>query len=296
METGWRAFALRLKLGIYSDAGYQTCQERPGSYGYEEIDAKTFAEWGVDYLKLDWCHHKKLKPEPTYARMGKALYNTNRDIVFSICNWGVKDPWEWAPKIAHLWRTTGDISASFDNKKKPAFLNSVLGITDKQAGLFPYAKQGAWNDPDMLEVGNGLTYDEGKAHFTLWCMMAAPLIAGNDLTNMSSETMEILLNKELIAIDQDTTGKQGYKVKDDGNLECWVKPLQKGEYAVCFLNRSGNAVNYNVNWENMVAGTELYMVRDLWKHETLNRSDVELNINIPAHGIQAYRLMRTKNQ
>ncbi len=227
-----------LKFGIYSCAGRQTCQERPGSYNYEAIDAKTYEEWTVDYLKYDWCHSVLLDPEETYARMGKALGELKRPILFSICNWGRKEPWKWAGNFAHMWRTTDDIIPCFDCVNL-IFQNSVVNIIDKQADLYKYAGPDSWNDPDMLEVGNGkMTMAENRAHFSLWCMMAAPLMAGNDLRNMSPDILKILTNKIAISIDQDEMAKQGYRIKVVDNHEIWFKPLSNKQYAVCFFNRS----------------------------------------------------------
>jgi len=233
-----------LKFGLYSCAGRKTCQERPGSFNYEEIDAKTYEEWGVDFLKYDWCHSTFLDPEETYARMGKALAELQRPIFFSICNWGRKDPWKWAGKFAHMWRTTDDIIPCFDCADF-IFQNTVVEIIDKQADLNKYAGPNCWNDPDMLEIGNGtMTNAENRAHFSLWCMMAAPLMAGNDLRNMKPDILKILTNKIAISIDQDEMGKQGYKIKDDGNHEIWFKPIENNQYAVCFFNRGNLPWNF----------------------------------------------------
>ncbi len=227
-----------LKFGIYSCAGRQTCQERPGSYNYEVIDAKTYEEWTVDFLKYDWCHSVFLDPQETYARMGKALTELERPIFFSVCNWGRKEPWKWAGDFAHMWRTTDDIIPCFDCLNL-IFQNSVVEIIDKQADLYKYAGPDSWNDPDMLEVGNGkMTSAENRAHFSLWCMMAAPLMAGNDLRNTNTEILKILTNKIAVSIDQDEKGKQGYRIKNDGIHEIWYKPLADNQYAVCFFNRS----------------------------------------------------------
>jgi alpha-galactosidase len=227
-----------LKFGIYSDAGKLTCAKQPGSQGHEYQDAMSFASWGVDYVKYDWCHTGSRNTEEAYALMADALRATGRDIVFSICNWGVDRPnesdkslpWEWGMKIGNLWRTTSDIRNDWQGRVR--FGLGVLDIVDKNEPLYPYAGPGHWNDPDMLEVGvdknEGLTWEEQRSHFSLWAMMAAPLIVGNDLTIMDDATKDILLNKEVIAVDQDQLGAQGRRVRDDGDLEVWSKPLADG--------------------------------------------------------------------
>ncbi|MCK5076056.1 MAG: glycoside hydrolase family 27 protein, partial [Calditrichia bacterium] len=217
-HSGMKALAdyihsLGLKFGIYSDAGWKTCGSRPGSRGYEYQDAMKYAEWGVDYLKYDWCNTTGLNAEGAYLTMRDALYATGRPIVFSLCEWGNNKPWEWAKDIGHLWRTTGDITACFDCVVDHGTWKSwgVMQILDMQEGLRIYAGPDHWNDPDMMEVGNGMSLSEDRAHFSMWCILAAPLIAGNDLINMSKETIEILTNREVISINQDTLGIQGFK-------------------------------------------------------------------------------------
>ena len=198
-----------LKFGIYSDAGAKTCQGRPGSNGFEEIDAASYAAWGVDYLKYDWCSNEGVDARIAYVTMRDALRATRRPIVFSMCEWGTSKPWEWARGVAHLWRTTGDILDCWDCTNTWGGAGWTV-LLDKQVGLDKYAGPGGWNDPDMLEVGNpGLTVPESRAHFTMWCMLAAPLMAGNDLRGMAPEIRDILVNPEVIAVDQDPLGRQG---------------------------------------------------------------------------------------
>lgn len=219
-----------LKFGIYSSAGTVTCQRRPGGFGYEYQDARTYARYGVDYLKYDWCGSTSQDAKSTYTNMRNALYKAGRPIVFSICEWGQSKPWEWAGDVGHLWRTTGDISDNW---------NSMIGIFRQQKELARYAGPYKWNDPDMLEVGNGgMTNEEYKTHFALWCMLASPLMAGNDLATMTPETKAILMNKELIAINQDTLGRQATIYRDNGDYQIWVKTLSNNEKAVCLLNTS----------------------------------------------------------
>jgi alpha-galactosidase len=219
-----------LKFGIYSSAGTVTCQRRPGGFGHEYQDARTYARYGVDYLKYDWCGSTSQDAKSSYTNMSNALKTAGRPIVFSICEWGSNKPWEWAGNVGHLWRTTGDISDNW---------NSMIDIFDRQKDLARYAGPGKWNDPDMLEVGNGgMTTEEYRTHFSLWCMLASPLMAGNDLQNMTPETKAILLNKEMIAIDQDSLGQQATCYRDNGDYQIWVKSLSNNEKAICLLNKS----------------------------------------------------------
>lgn len=222
--------SLGLKFGIYSSAGTVTCQRRPGGFGHEYQDARTYARYEVDYLKYDWCGSTTQDARSSYTNMRDALYTAGRPIVFSICEWGRSSPWEWAGDVGHLWRTTGDISDNW---------NSMIDIFSRQKDLARYAGPGRWNDPDMLEVGNGgMTAEEYKTHFSLWCMLAAPLMAGNDLEQMTPEIKNILLNKELIALDQDTLGRQATCYRDNGEYQIWVKALSNNEKAICLLNKS----------------------------------------------------------
>ncbi len=245
-----------LKLGIYSDCGDKTCAGRIGSRGHEYQDALSYAKWGIDYLKYDWCNTEGINPVGAYTTMRDALYATGRPIVFSICEWGSSKPWLWAEEVGNLWRTTGDISANFDhNIDHGTWIQlSVMSILDLQNGLRKYAGPGHWNDPDMLEVGNGMTNNEDRAHFSLWCMLAAPLIAGNDLRDMTPETKEILENKEVIAVDQDSLGIEGFRYSSADSIEIWFKPLERGDWAMCFLNRSVGAkkVGFNFERENVL--------------------------------------------
>ncbi len=275
-----------LKFGIYSDAGTRTCAGRPGSRGYEFQDARQYAAWGVDYLKYDWCHHGKQNSEASYSLMRDALAASGRPIVFSLCEWGSTKPWLWAKDVGNLWRTTGDIKDIWARKGKHGYLGWT-DIIDIQADLAPYAGPGHWNDPDMLEVGNGgLTTAEYRAHFSLWCIMAAPLMAGNDLSSMAPEIKEILTNKEVIAIDQDPLGKQGTRVRDDGDQEVWVKPLQGGNRAVALLNRGPAPAKITVSWEEMDYPAHLSAaVRDLWAKKDLGRMTGKFTATVPSHDV-----------
>ena len=272
-----------LKFGLYSDAGTKTCQGRPGSRGYEFQDARTYANWGVDYLKYDWCYHDSQNAKASYSLMRNAINATGRPIVFSICEWGTNKPWLWAKDIGNLWRTTGDIEDNWAG---------WIRILDLQNRLKSYAGIGHWNDPDMLEVGNGgMTETEYRSHFSLWCMLAAPLMAGNDLRDMSKSTIEILTNKEVIAIDQDILGKQGYKIKDYGNLEIWLKPLKSEDIAICFLNRNIKAKNINIDWQNLgIKGN--YILRDLWKKKNIGNTNKNFIAKIDCHGVILLKLIK----
>jgi len=224
-----------LKFGIYSCAGRLTCQHRPGGAGYEDKDAQRYAEWGVDYLKYDWCNSDGMKSTVQYSTMRDALYRAKRPIVFSLCEWGSTKPWLWADTVGELWRTTGDIQDKF------ATGHGVLKILDEQSKIRLYNKPNAWNDPDMLEVGNsGLSYIESRTHFALWCMMAAPLIAGNNLAKMTPEILKVLTNKNAIAVDQDKLGIPCFLWTTANGIEAWIKPLADGNYALCFLNRGSS--------------------------------------------------------
>jgi alpha-galactosidase len=279
-----------LKFGIYSDAGRKTCAGRPGSQGYEYQDALTYARWGVDYLKYDWCNTGTRNAEEAYALMADALRSTGRPIVFSMCEWGNNQPWLWAQKIGNLWRTTGDITDKWQGKYGYSW--GLLNIVDMNAPLWPYAGPGHWNDPDMLEVGNpGLNETQSRSHFSLWAMMAAPLIAGNDVANMPQSIRDILLNKEVIAVDQDRLGVQGRRVWRDGDREVWVKPLVNGERAVLLFNRGNTSANIAFNWEQLNYAPNIRMqVRDLWAHRNLPARTGSMSATVEPNGVVMLRL------
>jgi alpha-galactosidase len=271
-----------LKLGIYSSPGPVTCGGYEGSYGHEEQDAKTFAKWGIDYLKYDWCSASRVYSEAqlraVYQKMGEALAHCGRPVVFSLCEYGGGDVWRWGPKVdGNLWRTTDDIR---DNWK------SMSGIGFEQGRLAPYASPGHWNDPDMLEVGNGgMTTVEYKTHFSLWCILAAPLMAGNDLRSMSKETRDILTNREVIAIDQDALGKQGTRLSAHGDVELWSKPLSGGGQAVGIFNRGASGTTASISWKQMGLESKPSGVRDLWHHTDLAVANSGLTAEVPSHGV-----------
>jgi len=273
-----------LKLGIYTDAGPQTCQNRPGSLGHERDDAATYAAWGVDYVKVDWCHNEGLDPRTQYAVVRDALAAAGRPIVFSICNWGVDSPWIWGPETGQLWRTTGDIEDSWQ---------SMTGIAALTALHPAAARPGAWNDPDMLEVGNGgMTDDEYRVHFSLWAILAAPLMAGNDVRAMSPATLEILGNREVIAVDQDRLGLQGVLVRDSGGLQVWVKPLaDPGARAVALVNRTGAAASISASWSDLGLAPGAATVRDLWAHTDRGSAVGSTAAMVPSHGVAMLRIV-----
>ena len=265
-----------LKLGVYTDAGRMTCQKRPGSYEHEAQDIKTYASWDVDYVKIDWCYAEDLDPTVQYPKFRDAIAQAGRPIVFSICNWGVKAPWSWGPRTGNLWRTTGDISDNYDRM-------SVIGFA--QNGLEKYAGPGHWNDPDMLEVGNGgMKRDEYRTHMALWAILAAPLLAGNDLRTMNEETKELLMNPEVLAVDQDKKGEQGHRVWDEGPLEIWVKPLSDGSKAVGLFNRGESELKITVNFKQIGAPASAKL-RDLWQRKDLGTVQNAYTADVPTHGV-----------
>lgn len=279
-----------LKFGVYSDAGTKTCQGRPGSYGFEIQDATQYAAWGVDYLKYDWCSSEGIDAKTAYKTMRAALDASGRQIVFSMCEWGTHKPWTWARGVGHLWRTTGDIVDCWDCKKDWGG-HGMVAIVDLNAPLAEFAGPGGWNDPDMLEVGNGgMTDAEYRAHFSLWALMAAPLMAGNDLGTMSAATREILLNKDVIAIDQDPLGKQGTRVRDDGDLEVWLKPLSDGGVAVVLFNRGLAAKPIGATWKEVGLAKAPSAMRDLWSHADRPVSGDRVEATVDSHSVVMLRL------
>ncbi len=269
-----------LKIGIYSSPGPKTCAGYEGSYGHEVQDARQYAAWEIDYLKYDWCSAEKVyQPEQlkeVYTKMHDALQKTGRPIVFSLCEYGYGLVWRWGASVGgNLWRTTEDISDSYNRM-------SVIGF--QQNGLEKYAGPGHWNDPDMLEVGNGdMKHDEYITHMTLWCILAAPLLAGNDLSKMDPDSLAILTNKEVIGVDQDVKGIQGHRISEEGPLEVWAKPLVDGGYAVGLFNRG--------EWENPITVNlaeigidKAAQVRDLWAHKDLGKFTGKFTAQVPKHG------------
>jgi alpha-galactosidase len=287
-----------LKIGIYSSPGPKTCGGYAGSYGHEQQDANTYAKWGIDYLKYDLCSyedimHKEAKGDrkkqwemmqQAYEKMHQAILNTHRPMVYSLCQYGLGAVWSWGPTVgANLWRTTGDINDSYDRM-------TMIGF--RQAGLSKYAGPGHWNDPDMLEVGNGhMTPDEYRTHMSLWAMLAAPLLAGNDLSKMDDTTKSILMNKDVIAVDQDRLGIEGDRLSATGPFEIWTKPLQGGAKAVALFNRDGFPYPMTIHLKDAGFQGSAH-ARDLWSHKDLGTLQGSYTAVVPAHGVVMLRLSK----
>lgn len=276
-----------LKFGLYSCAGKQTCAGRPGGNGYEIIDAKTYASWGVDYLKYDWCNTNGIDAKKAYTDMSRALRSSGRPIVFNMCEWGVSRPFKWAKNVAHLWRTTVDIQDCWDCKKDWGGMGWTT-ILDMQVGLEKYAGPGHWNDPDMLEVGNGhMKYNEYIAHFSFWCLLSAPLIAGNDLKKMNDSIKNILLNKYAIEVNQDKLGIQGSKILDDGDFEIWSKKMSNNRTAIILFNRNGHDQTVEIEWSKL-GFKQKNNLFDIWKREDIGTVNANKTINIPGHSVKFF--------
>lgn len=286
-----------LKFGIYGDRGLRTCHHYhmgpegsgSGSYRKEQLDAETFASWGVDYLKYDNCDPAPgSNMQEDYENMRDALAQCGRDIVFSICAWGFQ---RWMPDAGNLWRSTGDISDAWETGD--GFFMGIIEIIDRNANLAQYAKPGAWNDPDMLQIGNGgCTTEEYRTHMTMWCIMAAPLIAGNDIRNMSKETSDILLNREAIAVNQDSAGIQGTRINAQNGLEVWCKPLGSRNgttKAVALLNRNDYEAEITVHFADIGLSGEVY-VRDLWAKTDRGVFSNSYTMSVPPHGTGMLKL------
>lgn len=282
-----------LKFGIYSDAGLWTCGKRPGSQGHEYQDAAQYARWGVDYLKYDWCYTGTRNAEEAYGTMADALKASGRPILFSMCEWGTAKPWLWARDIGNSWRATGDIFDKWEGKKD--YMLGMTNILDLMADLSPYAGPGHWNDADMLEVGNGgMTENEYRAHFSMWAMLASPLIAGNDLRAMDGATAEILLNKEVIAVDQDPLGKAAQRIVKDGTSEVWSRPLADGSRAVALLNRGEKPSAIAVDWPAIGYPAPIYAtVRDLWRHKDVATATGRFEATVSPHSVVIVRITPT---
>ncbi|THU69313.1 hypothetical protein C4D60_Mb08t13120 [Musa balbisiana] len=273
-----------LKLGIYSDAGSRTCSNTmPGSLGFEEQDAKTFASWKVDYLKYDNCNNPGSSPQERYSRMSDALRKCGRKIFFSLCEWGQDNPATWASSLGNSWRTTGDIEDNW---------NSMTPIADENDKWASYAGPGGWNDPDMLEVGNGgMTTEEYRTHFSIWALMKAPLLIGCDVRSMRNESLEILGNSEVIAVNQDKLGVQGKKVVGGGDGEVWCSPLRRGRVAVVMWNRGSSPASITANWTDIgLQPTAVVNARDLWAHETESSVRERISAVVDPHACKMYVL------
>jgi alpha-galactosidase len=300
-----------LKFGLYSSAGYQTCAGFPASRGHEYQDALTFAEWGVDYFKLDWCGTDGLCTAGAYMTMRDALYAAGRPVLFSICEWGHSRPWEWAASVGHSWRTTGDIRNEFDCPRDTSLgwdwahcAMQILDVHDQNT-LRTFAGPGHWNDMDMLEVGNdGLDFYENQSHFALWAMLRSPLILGNDVRRMSVATRQILTNREIIALSKDPAGIQAFRYKRDGDLEIWVQPLANDEWALCFLNRATTPLSFVFDWSAETIDDPLtqrtlscskenrYRIKDLYAGKEIGTTATPVTKRLEKHQSLVVRLSK----
>jgi len=280
-----------LKIGIYSSPGPNTCAGYEGSYGHEEQDARTYAAWGIDYLKYDWCGARNLYSDQemraVYQVMGDALRKAGRPILYSLCQYGRDEVWKWGAEVGgNAWRTTGDIRDAWDSMTKIGF---------SQDELAPWAAPGHWNDPDMLEIGNGgMTDDEYRTHMSLWSILAAPLLAGNDLRSVTPDILEILTNREIIAVNQDKDGKQGRRITKSGEQEIWARPLSGGAQAVGLFNRSSASAKIAIKWSDLGLKSAPKRARDLWAHSDLKLDAVEseYSVMVPAHGVVMLRVAK----
>ena len=293
------------KFGIYSCAGRKTCAGYPGGWGHEYQDAMKYAEWGVDYLKYDWCNSGDANPKDAYTRMRDALHAAGRPIVFSICEWGHSKPWEWAKDVGHLWRTTGDIVDCYDCKQRWAFgWKAVLDLQVSQvppydgleSSIGKYAGPGHWNDPDLLQVGNpGLNFAESRAHFSLWAILAAPLMASNDVRHMTPEVNALLIDREILAISQDKLGKQGWRFRAEHGREVWVRELTGGDWAVALLNTGDTsaefAVDFSRDWEFLGGDCS---VRDIWDKREAGTTKQVFKKQLDPHDVAVLRLKPLK--
>ncbi|MFD1048736.1 glycoside hydrolase family 27 protein, partial [Kibdelosporangium lantanae] len=273
--------SLGLKLGIYEDAGTKTCAGYPGSLNHERQDANLFAAWGVDYLKYDNCNNQGVNAQQRYTAMRDALAATGRQIVYSLCNWGQDSVWTWGANVGNSWRTTGDIQANY---------NSMLSIFHSNVGLARYAAPGGWNDPDMLEVGNGMSATEDRTHFSLWAEMAAPLLAGTNIPNASATTLSTLTNTRVIAVDQDSLGKQGTMVSSSGGRDVLAKPLANGDVSVVLFNENSTATTISTTTSAIgKTGASSYTLTDLWTGGTSTTTGA-ISASVPGHGVVMYRV------
>ena len=298
-----------LKLGIYSGAAELTCGNIAGSYGFEDCDVQAFSGWDIDLLKYDYCNAPPEKDSAItrYTRMHEALIKVNRSIVYNICEWGPRMPWTWAADIGgNYWRTTWDIRDTWDNKGFSSHKCGIMQILDVNGELDEFAGPGHWNDPDMLIVGiygkgkatsnnelaKGCTDEEYRTHMSLWCLMASPLLCGNDLRSMNDVTRETLMNPEIIAVNQDELGQQAKKIIDNGDTEVYCKTLADGSFVVGLLNRNDEmAQKIKVDWDYLKIKGK-YVVRDLWLRKDLGRFSESFETEVPVHGCIVIRIFK----
>ncbi|WP_026705712.1 glycoside hydrolase family 27 protein [Flavobacterium soli] len=295
-----------LKFGLYNCAGTKTCAGYPGTRGYEYQDARFYASLNIDFLKYDWCNTQGITAKEAYTTMSNALKTAGKPIVFSLCEWGDNQPWEWGEPIGNLWRVSGDIYPCFDcEHKHPENWSSwgVMKIVEMRKDIRKYSGPDHWNDFDMLEVGNGMTFAEDKSHYTMWSMLASPLIAGNDFRKMTKETLSILTNKEIIAINQDKLGIQAFRYSSEDGIETWVKPLSDGNWAITFLNRSDVTKKINFDFKkhiikdadfNLEANFEkqTFKIKDLWKNKELGTTKKAFTTEIGSHDVVVLKLSK----
>ena len=298
-----------LKLGIYSDAALRTCGGAVASYGHETTDARVFAEWGIDYIKYDYCNAPSEKDSAIvrYKRMADAIQKSGRKTIFAICEWGQREPWLWGSSVGgQLWRTTWDIRDTWQSKKYDSGHAGIINVLERQVGLEKFSGPGKWNDPDMLVVGlngkgqssshggaKGCSLEEYRSQMSLWCLLNAPLIASNDIRSMDEEIRKILTNEEAISINQDLLGNQASRIYTNDGFEFWAKPLSDGSLALGILNRNSNPreTSFLLN-EIGVKGKQ--MVRDLWLHQGMGFFTNAIAITVPGHGVRLLKLTTVK--
>ena len=292
-----------LKFGLYNCAGSKTCAGYPGSRGYEYQDARSYASWNVDFLKYDWCNTGKINAESAYITMRDALKAAERPIVFSICEWGDNQPWKWGKDVGHLWRVTGDIINCWDCEVGHGSWSSwgIWKIINMRKDIRKAAGPGHWNDFDMMEVGNGMTDAEDRTHFAMWSMLASPLIMGNDLRTASKETIKTLINKEVISVNQDKLGIQGFRFTNENNTEIWLKPLENDNWAMNFVNMSDTPMEINFDWNKHDIGDDVngkrmdlknntFKIRDLFNHKNLGDTSKNLIQKLNSHDVLMIQL------
>ncbi|MFC4477103.1 glycoside hydrolase family 27 protein [Flavobacterium chungangensis] len=294
-----------LKFGLYNCAGTKTCAGYPGTRGYEYQDARFYAKLGIDFLKYDWCNTEGITAKEAYATMSNALKTAGRPIVFSLCEWGDNQPWEWGKPIGNLWRISGDIYPCFDCEfKHPENWSSwgFMKIADMRKDIRKYSGPDHWNDFDMMEVGNEMNDTEDKTHFAMWCMLSSPLFTGNDYRKMSKETLAILTNKELLSVNQDKLGIQGFKSAILDGVEVWVKPLSDGAWAVSFVNRTETSKKVNFDWKkNNIKDADfgyeadfsktIFKIKDLWENKEIGNTKKAFVAEIASHDVIALKLI-----
>lgn len=292
-----------LKFGIYNCAGDQTCAGYPGSRGFEYQDARLYAEWGVDFLKYDWCNTKNLNALGAYETMRDAIAKSGRPMVFSLCEWGDNQPWTWAKEVGHMWRVTGDIINCWDCEFSHGDWSSwgLWSIIHMRKDIRKYSGPGHWNDFDMMEVGNGFTPAEDRVHFVMWSMLASPLIMGNDVRTMSRETRELLTHEGIIAINQDSLGVQAFRYMNENNVDIWVKPLQHNEWAVAFVNHNKTEVVFRHNWKKhpmadglvkraLETDRQNFRIREVIQRKELGTTNKELEVKLGSHDVLLLRI------